>query len=334
LIASVNADTAPAANDSTSEASARERDGNPMVRTTGLTKRYGDFTALEDCSIVVRRGEVFGLLGPNGAGKTTLIRSLLGFLHPTSGTASIDNIDPMMDGIAVRSRVAYLPGDAHVPRHWRGEGVLRFFAEIHPAGDLENSRKIAEYLELDTRRHVGTMSTGMRQKLALSVVLGLSTPLIILDEPTANLDPSIRSRILELVLAARKRGQTVMFSSHVLSEIEDTCDRVVFLRSGRLVRELVMKDLFQRHRIIGYRKDMRSDLTVPGEIQDRIEIRNVDHDQPDRIQIDTQGDLSDLLPWLSSLSLSGMRIEPLGLRTIYEEVHGGSSQHRMDRVTT
>jgi ABC-2 type transport system ATP-binding protein len=237
-----------------------------------------------------------------------------------------------------------LPGDAHVPRHWRGEAALRFFAEIHPAGNLDNSRTIAQYLELDTRRHVGTMSTGMRQKLALSVVLGLSTPLIILDEPTANLDPSIRSRILELVLAARKRGQTVMFSSHVLSEIEDTCDRVVFLRSGRLVRDLVMKDLFQRHRILGYRSDKQSEFSPPREFQDRVEIRSVDQDQRDpdqrnrdhiaRVQIDTQGDLSDLLPWLGSLSLSGMRIEPLGLRTIYDEVHGGSPQSRIDRVAT
>jgi ABC-2 type transport system ATP-binding protein len=320
-----------------------------MVRTIGLTKRYGEFTALEDCSIEVRRGEVFGLLGPNGAGKTTLIRSLLGFLHPTSGNALIDNIDPAVDGTAVRSRVAYLPGDAHVPRHWRGEAALRFFAEIHPAGNLDNSRWVAQYLELDTRRHVGTMSTGMRQKLALSVVLGLSTPLIILDEPTANLDPSIRSRILELVLAARRRGQTVMFSSHVLSEIEDTCDRVVFLRSGRLVRDLVMKDLFQRHRILGNRKDVRTELAAPREFQDRIEIRSIDQDHSGRdhsdrdhsdqdhsgrVQIDTQGDLSDLLPWLGTLSLSGMRIEPLGLRTIYDEVHGGSHQHRIDRVST
>ena len=120
----------------------------------------------------------------------------------------------------------------------RGEGVLKFFAEIHPAGDLKRSRSIAEALELDTRRHVGLMSTGMRQKLALAVVMSPQTPLLILDEPTANLDPSVRATVLELVSEAHRSGRTVMFSSHVLSEIEETCNRVAFLRGGVLAHEL------------------------------------------------------------------------------------------------
>lgn len=297
--------------------------------TRGLTKRYGAFTALDDCSISVRRGEVFGLLGPNGAGKTTLIRSLIGFLQPTSGTAQILGIDPTVDGVAVRRQVAYLPGDARLPRHLRGDGVLRFFADIHPSGDLATSRSIADQLELDTRRRVGMMSTGMRQKLALAVVFGLSTPLIILDEPTANLDPSVRSRILDLVMAARARGQTVMLSSHVLSEIEDTCDRVVFLRQGKLVHELVMTDLYQRHRVIGS-LDFGVTIEVPEPLVPRVEILDSDDGDRRRIRIDTEGDLAEFLPWLSTMGLMSMRIEPLGLRTVYDDVHGGTHRRRID----
>ncbi|WP_390621740.1 ABC transporter ATP-binding protein [Rubripirellula tenax] len=292
-----------------------------MVETFGLTKRYGDFEALADCSVCVERGEIFGLLGPNGAGKTTLIRSLLGFLHPTLGRCEVDGLDPMVDGVGLRQRVAYLPGDARLPRHMRGHGVLQFFAEMHPAGDLERSLAVAERLELNTKTRVAFMSTGMRQKLALAVVLGLETPLLILDEPTANLDPTVRAAVLDLVVESRSRGRTVMFSSHVLSEIEETCDRVAFLRRGRLVRELKMADLFQRHRVTA--KSTEDRFEVPQGLADRVRVGSIDRGNQKLLCIDTDGDLSPILGWIDSLNLSGVRIEPLGLRAVYDSVHMG-----------
>lgn len=287
-----------------------------LVRTEHLSKRYGNFKALDDCTMSVRRGEVFGLLGPNGAGKSTLIRLLMGFLQPSCGTAVVNGFDCQNDGVKLRQSVAYLPGDARLPRHLKGDGVLRFFADIHPGGNFDRSRDIAEHLELDRTRRVNFMSTGMRQKLALAVVLGVDTPLLILDEPTANLDPSIRSRILDLVMDAKAGGRTVMLSSHVLSEIEDTCDRVMFLRHGEIAKELTMSDLFQRHRILG--RTMRPDqIELSSEVADRLTMTTT----PNGVAMDWSGDLADLLPWLSRQSLTGVRIEPLGLRTIYNEVH-------------
>lgn len=302
-----------------------------MVRVEGLTKRYGDFEALSNCSVRVHRGEVFGLLGPNGAGKTTLIRLMLGFLHPTSGRCLVDGIDPLVDGEGLRRKVAYLPGDARLPRHMRGSGVLKFFAEMHPGGDLERSRQIADRLELQTRRRVAFMSTGMRQKLALSVVLGLATPLLILDEPTANLDPTIRATVLDLVIAARDAGRTVMFSSHVLSEIEETCDRVAFLRHGKLAHRLAMSDLFQRHRITAQATDRP--IEVPDQWRRQVSVSQPDVEstrtaastRPPVLQIDTAGDLAPILPWIDSLGLRQLRIEPLGLRAVYDSVHSGLS---------
>ncbi len=291
-----------------------------LVTCDRLSKRFGGFHALTDCTLGVRRGEIFGLLGPNGAGKTTLIRLLLGFLHPSSGKCEIDGIDPVNDGIAVRRCTSYLPGDAHVPRHMRGRSVLRFFAEMHPDGDLDRSLAVADRLELDLKRHVAFMSTGMRQKLALSVVLGPRTPLLILDEPTANLDPSVRSAVLDLVTEARDENRTVMFSSHVLSEIEQTCDRVVFLRRGRLVRELEMTELAQKHRITA--ADLGEAIQVPDAIAASVHVSKLVHtNRPSQWKIDTVGDLSPLLSWLDSLSLSRVRIEPLGLRSVYDDVH-------------
>ena len=291
-------------------------DPDRIVRTERLGKRYGDFEALRDCTMSVRRGEIFGLLGPNGAGKSTLIRLLLGFLQPTSGSARVDGLDVADDGVNLRRRVAYLPGDARLPRHLKGDGVLRFFADIHPGGNFDRSRRIADDLELDRSRRVGFMSTGMRQKLALAVVLGLDTPLLILDEPTANLDPSVRSRILDLVIGARAAGRTVMLSSHVLSEIEDTCDRVMFLRRGEVAKKLVVSDLFQRHRVWAEAAAEQS-IEVPPSVADRVSVVRTG----ERVRMDVSGDLAAVLPWISDQSLRRLRIEPLGLRTIYNEVH-------------
>lgn len=298
-----------------------------LVRCEHLTKRYGDFTALSDCTLNVRRGEVFGLLGPNGAGKTTLIRTLLGYLYPTSGRCSIDGLDPADDPVEVRRQVSYLPGDARLPRHMRGKGLLNFFAEMHPLGDRDRSFAVAEQLELDLTRRVAFMSTGMRQKLALAVVLGPRTPLLILDEPTANLDPTVRATVLDLVSSEQAMGRTVMFSSHVLSEIEQTCDRVAFLRKGHLAHELALEDLFQRHRVTARRTDASSsEIQIPSDLAEWIGGIN---QTENRIQISTAGDLAPVLPWLATLPIEQIRIEPLGLHAIYQSVHMGEELPRL-----
>lgn len=299
-----------------------EANGDDIVRTFDLTKRYGDFTALDHCQVNVQRGEIFGLLGPNGAGKSTLIRLMLGFLKPTEGRCEIDRCDPAIDGVALRRRVAYLPGDARLPRHMRGTGVLRFFADMHPFGDLDRSLHVAQLLELETKRRVAFMSTGMRQKLALAVVLGLTTPVLILDEPTANLDPTVRGVVLRLVTDASDEGRTVIFSSHVLSEIEDTCNRVVFLKQGRLAYQLTMRDLFQRHRITAASNGTKID--IPENLRDLVEVRQLRHGETVSLQIDTAGDLGPMLAWLDSLGLERVRVEPLGLKSVYDSVHDGT----------
>ena len=297
----------------------------PAVRTVGLGKRYGDFEALADLDLTIPRGEVFGLLGPNGAGKTTLIRTLLGFIHRTSGHAEVMGIDPAIDSVAVRRQVSYLPGDARLPRHMRGHSVLKFFADIQPEGDLDHSLAIAERLELDLRRMVSFMSTGMRQKLAIAAVIGSRAPLLILDEPTANLDPTVRSRVLEMVMAAKNDGRTVIFSSHVLSEIEEVCDSVVLLRRGRLAHRQSLSDLKARHRIVargslGDANRATGSMIVPDSIAAFVPSVQCD-EATGRVTIETSGDLAPVLPWLASLGLSEIRVEAFGLRAVYDAVH-------------
>jgi ABC-2 type transport system ATP-binding protein len=285
-----------------------------VVITQDLTKQYRQVTALEDCTLQVEPGEVFGLLGPNGSGKTTLLRLLLGYLRPTRGTAKIDGLDCYHDSPAVHRRVAYLPGEAKLPERMRGPEVLRFFARVRPEGDLPRALALADRLKLDLSRQVALMSTGMRQKLALAATLSARTPLLILDEPTSNLDPSMRSEVISLVREARQAGRTVIFSSHVLSEVEQTCDRIVILRQGRLVHTQVVSQLRRQHRI-------HARLTGP--LPSRPEhLRDLNIQAANgRLAIETPGELSPLLGWLAQVPMAEVQIEPVGLQAIYDRYH-------------
>ena len=287
-----------------------------LVETHSLSKHYGKFHALRACDLSVARGEIFGLLGPNGAGKTTLLRLLMGFLRPSSGHATIDGIDCYRQRVKVHQRVTYLPGDARLHRAMRGRDVLRFFSAIRPENHLDHALQMADRLELDLSRRVGFMSTGMRQKLALAVTMSAKVPLVILDEPTANLDPTVRGEVIKMVQEARDDGQTVMFSSHVLSEVEESCDRVVILRAGRLVHTQVMSDLRRSHRIFA---KLHGPLPeVPEHLADQMRIVSRGEGQ---VMIETPNELSTLMRWLAGLPLDEIRIEPVGLRAVYDRFH-------------
>jgi ABC-2 type transport system ATP-binding protein len=292
-----------------------------LVVVDRLTKRYGDVTALANCNLQVERGEVFGLLGPNGSGKTTLLRLLMGFLRPSGGSARIAGLDCYRDSVAVHERVAYLPGEARLPARMRGHEVLRFFSEVRAGGDYQRAVAMAQRLQLDISRQVALMSTGMRQKLALAAVLSADTPLLILDEPTSNLDPTMRSEIVALVREARTAGRTVLFSSHVLSEVEQACDRVVILRRGELVHTQIVAQLLRQHRI---RAQLTGPLLPPPEsLTGRV---SVESHAGGELTIETPGELSPLLGWLADLPLAEVQIEPVGLQAIYDRYHPPQSR--------
>jgi ABC-2 type transport system ATP-binding protein len=286
-----------------------------IVETKSLTKRYGAVTALKDCSLGVERGEVFGLLGPNGAGKTTLLRLLVGYLRPTAGSACIAGLDCERQSLAVRRQVAYLPAEPAIFPHMRGRDAVRFFADIR-GGNPARSLAVAERLELDVSRRVGYMSTGMKHKLALAATLAADTPIYILDEPTSSLDPTVRATVLDLVTESRAAGKTVMFSSHVLSEVEQVCDRVVILRAGQLVHTQPMAELRQQHRIVATLTEPLP--PIPDSMRELVVLTTIIKTEA---VLETSGELAPLLHWLATLPLAEIRIEPLGLRTIYDRFH-------------
>ena len=287
----------------------------PLVQTVDLAKRYGRVAALDGCSLAIPAGQVCGLLGPNGASKTTLLRLLMGFLRPTLGTAAIAGRDCRRDSVAVHRLTAYLPGDVRLPRSMKARQVLDFFAQLRGQRDAATSLALAERLALDLDRRVAQMSTGMRQKLALAAVLAADAPLIILDEPTSNLDPTVRNVVAALVREAAAAGRTVLFSSHILSEVEDVCDRVAILRAGRLVHDQIMSEIRRGHRlearIAGPLPPPPSNLAAAIAVQS----------SADRLVIETPGELAPLLGWLATLPLQEVRIEPLGLKSVYQQYH-------------
>lgn len=286
-----------------------------VVETVSLAKRYGDFEALRSCTISVREGEVFGLLGPNGAGKSTFLRMLLGFLRPTSGTATILGLDCVKQSVAVRRKLSYLPGDARLYRSMRGRECLKFFSGMRAEGDYARALRLAERLDLDLSRLIGFMSTGMRQKLALAIALSMRVPLVMLDEPTANLDPNVRGEMLDIVREAQRAGTTVVFSSHVLSEVEETCDRAAILREGEVVHVQSMPELAARHRV-----RLAFEGTAPA-VPAEFEPVALPPEPPYCTTFETGAELKRVLAWLANLPLDDVRIEPVGLRSVYERFH-------------
>ncbi len=292
-----------------------------LVQAESLSKHYGRVAALREFSFGVERGEILGLLGPNGAGKTTLLRLLLGYLKPTAGRATVDGLDCYRRTVEVHRRLSYLPGDARLFRQLDGRETLRLFADLRPGTRLERAFALAERLQLDLSRRVGQMSTGMRQKLALVVALAPDVPLVILDEPTANLDPTVRQGVVDLIRESRAEGKTVLFSSHVLSEVEEACDRVIVLREGRLVDSVRVADVLRQHRI---RAELHGTLApAPDELAPSL---NIASGAGNEVTILTAGELQPLLGWLAQQPLARLQIEPVGLRTIYERHHGPGAE--------
>ncbi|HUK73694.1 MAG TPA: ABC transporter ATP-binding protein [Streptosporangiaceae bacterium] len=206
-----------------------------VLRTESLTKHYGAVAGLEGLSLELYAGEVLGYLGPNGAGKTTTIRLLLGLIKPTAGRAEIFGMDAQNEKVAVHARVAYVPGEATLWPSLTGAETLHLLARMHGETNAAYRDTLVERFAFDPSKKVRAYSKGNRQKINLIAALASRADLLILDEPTAGLDPLMEQAFRESVLEAKHNGQTVFLSSHVLSEAEALCDRIAILRAGRLV---------------------------------------------------------------------------------------------------
>ena len=210
-------------------------DSNCVIHIERLTKLYGKQRGVLDINLDIERGEVFGYLGPNGAGKTTTIRTLLHFIFPTRGRATIFGLDIAHKSLETRRRIGYLPGELEVYDNLTGAELLEFLSHLRGGVDWQYVQELAGRFDYDLSQRIKTLSHGNRQKVGLIQAFMNKPELLILDEPTIGLDPLMQQEFYRLISEAKAEGRTVFLSSHIMPEVERVCDRVGIIREGRLI---------------------------------------------------------------------------------------------------
>jgi len=308
------------------------------IETHGLTKHYGHrpsrlhrpghvseglVRALEDLTVDVREGEIFGFLGPNGAGKSTMIRLLFGFLHPTGGRASVLGLDSVRDSVAIRARVGYLPGGIAFWDGLSGERLLDELAALSGRPPIRRA-ELLDRLELSAatlRRPVRDYSRGMRQKVGVVQALQHDPELAILDEPTEGLDPLMQQAFYAILDDLRRAGRTIFFSSHILSEVERVCDRVAIVRQGRLV---ALEDI---HALLARRK-RNVEMRVDGAPPDLTGVLGVSdaHIEGSRLTCRVEGDVAPFLAAIAGATIHDLTIEPARLEEAFLEFYAPDNE--------
>lgn len=286
------------------------------IHAQGLTKSYGRVRALFGVDLNVQRGSIAGFLGPNGAGKTTTIRCLLDLIRPNGGTLKVAGIDPQTDPVAVRSLVGYLPGELHLDDNMTSEGALRFFNALRgKRAEWRYVEELAERLDLDIKRPIKNLSSGNKKKTGVIQALMHKPEILMLDEPTAGLDPLMQREVLQLIREARAEGATVFFSSHNIAEVEAVADQVNIIRKGIVVEVVDVSELLTRalrRARITFRKpsDTAALLRVPG-----VSLLGTQNDTSIELQI--TGDMDPLIKALGKFSIVDIQTARPSLEDIF-----------------
>jgi ABC-2 type transport system ATP-binding protein len=290
----------------------------PAIVTDRLTKTYGANRGIHHVDLSVEEGEIFGFLGPNGAGKSTTMRTLLGFMAPTSGSGRIFGLDIVTDSVEIRRHVGNLPGEFAMEDRMTGRELVKLYAGLRGITDLSYAEEVAARLDADLDRPTRRLSRGNKQKIGLITALFHQPRLIMLDEPTAGLDPLVQDTFLELIVEAKGRGQTVFFSSHVLPEIERVADRVGIIREGELVatespRELTARAF--RHVALSFAEPVDPEVierfgNLPG--VDHVEVTGNQH-----LAFQAHGDINAIIRLAGEHDLAAIDIERPSLEELF-----------------
>jgi polyether ionophore transport system ATP-binding protein len=293
----------------------------PAIHVEGLTKRFGRVVAVEDLSMTIAPGEVFGFLGPNGAGKSTTIRLLLGLIRPTAGSAKIFGCAA---GDVRRSHrhIAYVPADVALWPGLTGAEILELLGCVGPGVDVAYRSELVNRFDLELDKPARTYSTGNRQKVALVAAFATRAPLLVLDEPTSGLDPLMEREFRGCVAEAADRGQTLFLSSHQLAEVEAVCDRVAILRSGRLVEVDSIDDLRRLHRTVvevSYRG-------VQPSLEDIAGVSSVEQLDGERLRFNLTGSPAATLGALAKADITALAMHEPTLEEIFLAYYGAAAR--------
>lgn len=295
-----------------------------VIETRGLTVYYGRHRGIENLDLQVRQGEVYGFLGPNGAGKTTTQRVLIDVIRPSSGSAAIFGLDCQKEGVLIRQQVSYLPGELSLYPNMRGRDFLRMMGKLR--GNRVEKRyrdELCERLGLDPSRKMREYSRGNKQKVGLVAAFMNKPDLLILDEPTSGLDPLVQQTVLDLVRETRADGRTVFLSSHILSEVQEVCDRVGIIREGHLVKtervETLTRQQFKRLRLNFAQMPPTDAFALEGVT----ETARDDH----AVMLEVRQNLNQVLATAVAYQVVDMEMPPVTLEEIFLAYYGGGNNH-------
>ncbi|HBY09443.1 MAG TPA: ABC transporter ATP-binding protein [Chloroflexi bacterium] len=290
-----------------------------IIETSGLSVYYGKHRGILDVDLQVERGEVFGFLGPNGAGKTTTQRVLMDVIRPTRGKAHIFGRDCQKEGVAIRERIGYLPGELNLYGEMRAEEFFKMFASLQKnSPDPLYWRSLAERLDLDTKRRIRQFSRGNKQKVGIVMAFMNKPDLLILDEPTSGLDPLVQQTVLELVREANQAGSTVFFSTHILPEAQDVCDRVGIIRNGQLVATERVEDLTTQH----FKRIRFNFVTTPlPDAVAEVGVIEISRDEQG-ITLEIHSHLDQVMQKMASFGITDIETIPVSLEEIFLAYYG------------
>ncbi|KAB7707245.1 ATP-binding cassette domain-containing protein [Bacillus aerolatus] len=283
-----------------------------IVELYQLTKSYKNNRGISDMSFSIEEGEIFGFIGPNGAGKSTTIRTLLNFIFPTSGSATVFGKDIVKQSKEIRQQVGYLPSEVHYYDDMKVIDLLTYSARFHKNFNAARMKDLAARLDLDVSRKIEDLSFGNRKKVGIVQALLHEPKLIILDEPTSGLDPLMQHHFFDLLHEERKRGATIFFSSHILSEVQKMCDRVAIIKEGKLVRVETIENLTKnkvKNITLTFEKAEPLYVELEGVIKQEV--------NANEIKLLYSGEIQELLSKLNGLPLHDLLIEEPTLEEIF-----------------
>ena len=282
------------------------------IKVDKLNKHYGEFHALKDVSFEISQGEVFGFIGPNGAGKSTTIRSLLGLIQTSSGSAHILNHDIHQEGKLIRSKIGYLPSEVHYYDEMNSKELLEYSANFYNNADTSKIEELAAYFELDLNKKINDLSFGNKKKCAIIQCFLHNPELLILDEPTSGLDPLMQNRFFDLLETENKKGTTIFFSSHILSEIQRMCSRAAVIKDGEIIAIEEIQSLLQKQmkKVRVVFKDTPTNRNLPKGSQNEKWNDN-------KLSFEYVGPISDLISWLNQHELHDTVLQEPDLDSIF-----------------
>lgn len=292
------------------------------IQTHNLTKSYGKHRGIQDVNLDIHPGEVFGFLGPNGAGKSTALRTLTALMKPTSGSCSIMGIDPHTNPVEAMANVGNLPTEFSLEDRSSGRSLVNYFSALRGGVDTSFADEIASRIDADLDRPVRKLSRGNKQKIGIVLAMFHRPPVVILDEPTGGLDPLVQEQFLEILLDAKKLGQTVLFSSHVLSEVERVADRVGIIREGEMIAvedpHMLTSKAIRKVRV---RFPEDGDFSALRQLEQMAGVEQFTWHQP-FLSFDYAGDANALLRLLASDDIEMIDIERPSLEEIFLGYYG------------